>query len=218
MPRRPLLRTHIFPYHVVNRVNNKEWFHLPLEQSWKILTDECYAISLIGGVQIHSFVMMSNHYHMMLSTPELGLDEVMQSFGCSITRTHNLKSGRSGHLFSGRYRWSVIQSSLYFAHALKYVYRNPVKAGLCNRVEDYRFSTLYGLTGRSFLPVPVDYPSDASFRRFIPEDSVEFLEWLNTPYKSEDSENIKKALRRKIFELPRNRLTREPSHLEFEVA
>lgn len=215
MPRRNLIRNPVYPYHVVNRANNKEWFQLPAPETWKILADECYGVSIVCGARIHAFVMMSNHFHMIVSSPELDLGEIMQHYGSSVTRAYNRKSGRNGHLFGGRYRWSLIDSPIYYAHALKYVYRNPVKAGLCDRVEDYSFSSLHGLCGKSYLPFPVSpLARETRHSGRIPDEMDSLLSWLNTPYRAEDSECIRRALRRKVFTFPVDRKTRIPSHLE----
>jgi REP element-mobilizing transposase RayT len=218
MPRKNLIRSEFFPYHVVNQVNNREWFRLPPSEMWEILSDNCFEISLICGARIHGFVMMSNHFHMIVSSPVCDLGVIMKQFSSFVTRTYNLKSGRIGHLFKGRYRWSLIDSPLYYAHALKYVYRNPVKAGLCNQVEEYPFSTLHGILGRNRLPFPVNTIASEQFPlNLVPEQTDELLRWLNTPFRNEESEIIRKAFRRKIFQIPRRRNVRKLSPLESEL-
>lgn len=215
MSKKHLIRTSRLPYHVVNQVNNREWFQLELQSVWKIFANELYAISLICGAKIHSFVLMSNHYHLMVSTPQMDLGKVMEYFSRSVTKTYNSKSGRRGHLFNGRYRWSLIDTPLYYAHALKYVYRNPVEAGMCERVEDHPYSSLHGLTGQSPLLFPaLTEAIEVYGGSYVPEDWERMMSWLNERYEDEDSEVIRKALRRKKFELPKVRSSREPSRLE----
>ena len=157
---------------------------------------------------------MGNHLHLLISTPGWGLDKVMAEFGSGVTRTFNLISGRSGHLFGGRYRWSIIQSPLYYACAFKYVYRNPVRAGIVERVESHEFSTLHGLLGKAHLPFPIHFCElDRKGFSYIPEDLIEMLEWLNKPFKKEEQEAIGKGLRRKVFKLPIDRSLRAPIEL-----
>lgn len=202
MPRRTLIRSATHPYHVVNQVNNREWFHLPKTEVWEILNHKCLNITQSCGAQIHALVMMSNHYHMILSCPQSDLGEVMWEFGRSVVRTYNNSSGRKGHLFIGRYKWSLVCTANYYSCALKYVFRNPVRAGICENVEDYPFSSLLDVS-QCGLGFPIASPSERLLRD-LPKDPQTFLRWLNTPFQSEDSERIRKGLRRRIFKLPRD--------------
>ena len=208
MPRQNLIRSQQFPYHVVNRVNNREWFPLGLDRVWESFLEESYAITIGHGALIHSLVLMSNHFHLKISTPESDLGIVMRDFSRSITRTLNLKSGRSGHIFAGRYRWSLIQTPDYYSAAYKYVYRNPVKAGICEKVEDYPYSTINVVTGARKTPLPLTHPLDGAGDILIPEDPIQLLSWLNRPYSAETDRSIALGIRRKNFQFARDPKTR----------
>jgi putative transposase len=203
MPRKALIRSKRFPYHVFNRVNNREWFPLNMNLVWRLFSEECFRITSLTDAQIHSFVLMSNHYHMLISTPGPDLGLIMQEFGRSVTKTFNLETGRSGHLFGGRYKWTLVDNPIYYSHVYKYVYRNPVRAELVGQVEDYQFSTLNGLLGQSHLPFPLYVPGDGAGCGLIPETAADQLLWLNKPFKKEHEEAIRLGLRRLQFELPR---------------
>jgi putative transposase len=155
---------------------------------------------------------MSNHFHQLLSTPATPIDEVMRELLSACTRIIHVRTGRSGHLFGRRYYWSLIKDPLYYAHALKYVYRNPVKAGLSERVEEYPFSTFPGLVGSVRLPVAI-HAAPAGLDSLVP-DSYDALEkWLNRAHRAEEAAAIHLALRRKEFKLPVNRNTRKVFNL-----
>lgn len=213
MSRKPLQRSESLPYHVTARANNREIFPLALPKLWEIMRSEGLIISILYGAEIHALVLMPNHFHMLLTVPEQDLGIVMNSFICSITRLSNLHSGRSGHLFGGPYYRALIQSTRYFGHALKYVYRNPVRAKLCERVENYPYSSLHGLLGFSHLPFPIYFTRKGLELGlpFIQPDQQ--LSWLNTPFSSEAEALIRKGLRRQIFETVVDRKTRMPSKL-----
>lgn len=130
MPRSKLVRTDDLPYHIVARCNNREPFPCPLDRAWKAFCELLYEFSVQGRLRVHAFVLMPNHFHLIASTPDADLDRVMMDFMRTITRTIQFISGRTGHIFGGPYRQSLIDSTRYFAHAFKYVYRNPVKGGL----------------------------------------------------------------------------------------
>jgi REP element-mobilizing transposase RayT len=169
---------------------------------WKITTDELYRISVFYGAKIHAFVMMSNHTHLLISTPEADLGKCMEEFGKRVTAAINSRSGRSGHVFGGRYKWSLVQSPIYYAYALKYIYRNPVRAGMVQAVEDYPFSTLHGLLGRSRLPFPIHYPIGDQDIGFYPHGFDELVEWLNQPFQNELLLALDTGMRRKVLTLP----------------
>lgn len=210
MPRKILVRSNQLPYHVTARVNNREAFHVSLPQMWNIIGNECLNLQLVYGVEFHSVVMMPNHFHMLLTVPEHDLGQVMNVFMSYVTRSSHLISGRSGRLFGSRYYWSLINSSRYFGHAYKYVYRNPVKGRLCDRVEEYPFSTLQGMLGETHLQFPLCFTKVAMELAFPSEDTFEQLDWLNRPFSKEVEALIQKGLRRKYFDTIMDRKTRRP--------
>ncbi len=200
MPRKNLVRSDSLPYHVTARANNREAFFLDLPRLWELLGTQCLFLNTVYKVEFHAVVLMPNHIHMILTVPEFDLGLVMNDFMRSISRRSNLKTGRTGHVFGGPYFWSLVQSSRYFSHVLKYVYRNPVRANLCEKVEDYPYSTLRGLVGAAHLPVPIHY-TRSELELFLPAfEGQQQLLWLNTPFSTEVEEQIKKGLRRKLFE------------------
>ncbi|MGZ3688691.1 MAG: transposase [Bdellovibrionota bacterium] len=216
MARKYLVRSTLFPYHVTLRTNDRVWFQSSMDIVWNIFSSHCFEITMLFKAEIHAFVLMSNHLHLILSTPQEDLGKIMAHFSGSGTRTLNSVSGHSGHVFGGRYKWSLIDSSLYFGHALKYVYRNPVKAGICEKVEDYPYSSLHGLLGRAPLPFPIYYPSAGYWRR-IPPTTEEMLGWLNKQHLPEHDLAIGVALRKNKFELPKIGFDRKASPLETEL-
>jgi len=211
MPRKPLIRNNLLPYHVTARANNREAFVLSMDQNWEIVGRESLFVSLIYAVEFQALVLMPNHLHIILTVPQHDLGIVMNMFMKSVSRTMNLRSGRSGHVFGASYHWSLINSSRYFGHALKYVYRNPRRAKLCDRVEDYPFSTLHGLLGRSHLPFPIHFTRTAMELGLPATECGHQLDWLNTPFPVEAEHLIQKGLRRKFFQAVVDRKTRQPS-------
>jgi REP element-mobilizing transposase RayT len=203
VPRKPLIYSDQFPYHLTARSNNKEWFYIEMEEAWKVFEVQANILSILFDVQIHSFVLMTNHFHMILTTPQKNIGSAMKYFMRETARQINQISGRINHVFGNRYHWTLIKHPLHYAHTLKYVYRNPIRAGLCTRVEDYPFSSLRGLFGQSHLPFFIK-PSGTSISSLVPDIESQLLKWLNTDYRVEHYDAIHKALRRFVFELPRN--------------
>lgn len=85
-----------------------------------------------AGWKIHSYVLMDNHYHLLLETPEANLSVGMQWMQATYTIRHNARHRVRGHLFQGRYKAMLVDgdSDGYFLTASDYIYLNPVRAGL----------------------------------------------------------------------------------------
>ncbi len=208
MPRKKFQASIEFPYHVTARCLNKEWFALPMHDVWSIFSNYLFFIHHAFGIRIHNFVLMNNHFHMILLTPEANLDVAMNYFMRETSRVISKRSGRINQVFGGPYYWSLIKSPNYFLHAYKYVYRNPVESGLAGCVESYNYSTLNSLLGQNHSIIPLE--CDETLFPF--EDSQ--LKWLNTPYNSEQVRlDIKNALRKREFHFPKDKRG-NPHYLE----
>ncbi len=213
MPRKTLNRSDFYPYHVTARSNNREPFPLDISQIWQIICNEAFAIHIKFEVEIHAFVLMPNHFHLLLTVPTMDLGQVMNVFMRNITKDIHLESGNTGRVFGGPYHWSLINSSQYYYHALKYVYRNPVRAGLCEKVEDYSYSTFSGAIGNNILHFPLVFTRASMESRFPGSEPSSWVEWLNRPFLSESEKWIRMGLKRAVFLPPLNHGTRKPQQI-----
>jgi REP element-mobilizing transposase RayT len=204
MPRKKYFPTDQFPYHVTARSHNQEWFDLPMIEVWDIFSRYLYFITLAYGVRIHSFVLMNNHFHLLVSTPNANLSEAMNYLLREASKAINRETGNINQVFGGPYHWTLIKNRLHYQHAYKYVYRNPVEARICRRVEKYPYSSLRGIMGFDRLPFP------AFDNMNLITDPGRQLSWLNEPFPtSEFLDEIRQALRSREFELPSDRGDRE---------
>lgn len=199
MPRPHLIRTDEFPYHVTARTNNKEWFYVTIRECWDIFSEHLKKISSKYEAKIISFVLMSNHFHMLLRTPNLNLDDIMRDLLRDVSKEVGLRSNRINHLFGGKYHRCLINSDIYFAHAYKYLLRNPVEAKIVQKVEDYEFSTLRKFVKNgslSFTCVDLEeFPNE-----YIPVETCERIDWLNEPYLKGHKNLVRNALRKNTFQ------------------
>jgi putative transposase len=191
MPRKPLIRNSIYPYHVTSRSNNKEWFDLPLSQVWNICLNSLKHANSRHPVDIISFVLMSNHYHLLIKTPDENLDLFMYELNKMISLSMRVKTKRINKIFGGRYKWCMIQSNRYFANCYRYVYQNPMRANLVDRCEEYPYSTL------SYK----HYKKKFSVQLF---DKLGFADeykmgWINQRIQENEKEAIQKGLYRTVL-------------------
>ena len=198
MPRKKLILHDSYPYHVVNRSNNKEFFYLPVSDLWPIFIEIFYKAQGLYGVSFHAFVLMTNHYHLILGTPNANLSEIMTYIQREVARLANKKANRINHFFGGRYKWSLIHKEQYYWNAIKYIYRNPVESGLCECVGDYAYSSLNSLETKNLW--------ELSKTIFKSEDELQiYTNWFNLNFKNEQRIAIRSALRRREFSLPKNK-------------
>ena len=94
------------------------------------------------GTKVHGFMLMENHYHLLV-TPDhkTALARTVKHFGQCYVQYYNRKYGRTGTLWDGRYRDPIVADERYFFTCLRYIERNPVKAGIVINPEEYRWSS-----------------------------------------------------------------------------
>lgn len=175
---------------------NRSWFKIPLDDVWGIMQNHLFALHHFFGAQIHLFVLMPNHFHMIIHWLENNMAEGMHYFMGQTSRTLSRQSGRINQTYGARYHSSRIDKLHYYYLAYKYVYRNPVKAGLSHQVQDYPYSTLPGLIGERKIHIPLQDDE------LLFSDVEGTMKWLNTAPKKEDQLAVKNALRRRVFHLP----------------
>ena len=198
MPRKKYYACSEFPYHVTARSNNRDWFALPQEEMWEIFGEHLYFAKHAFNLQILNFVLMDNHYHMLLRTPEANLAAAMNFFQSNVSREIGRRAGRINRIFGGPYHWSHIRTYNYYMNAYKYVYRNPVEPRLSHHVETYPYSTLNGLLGFRHLIIPVE--EDLT----LFSDVKGILRWMNEGFPSTELRDaIGRAFRRTEFKLPK---------------
>lgn len=90
---------------------------------------------------LHCYVLMSNHYHLVIETPGGNLSRAMHHINGSYTTYINIKRKRCGHLFQGRYKAIVVDQDSYLLELSRYVHLNPVRVGLVEKPEDYPYSS-----------------------------------------------------------------------------
>ena len=141
MARLPRLTLPGYPHHIIQRGNNRQAI-------FKTTDDYQFLLRLLEDnaqkflVDIHAYVLMTNHFH-LLATPQTdaGLPQMMQAVGRSYVRYFNDLQARSGTLWEGRYRSTLIQTDRYLLACMAYIDLNPVRAGLTAEARDYPWSS-----------------------------------------------------------------------------
>tara|TARA_Y100000031_G_C8134837_1_gene344718 strand:+ start:113 stop:838 length:726 start_codon:yes stop_codon:yes gene_type:complete len=141
MARRKTILTNEHPYHVVARNNNAEDYHAPLSYCYGIYTNLLYKGIERWNIEVHAFVLMSNHFHLMVSTPDANISDFLRHFMTQSSKAIAKYSHRTNHMYGASNYKSLITHPIYYSNCLKYILRNPVKAGVCSKAEAYHWSS-----------------------------------------------------------------------------
>ncbi len=141
MPRRARMYLPHLPYHVVQRGNNREVCFIEPEnyQYYLLLWQE---LAAKHDLVVHAYCLMTNHVHFLV-TPhrEASVSHTMKVVGSRYAQYINKKYRRTGTLWEGRHRASLVQSDRYLLTCMRYIELNPVRAGMVVRPEEYRWSS-----------------------------------------------------------------------------
>lgn len=136
---------------------------------------------------------MKNHFHLLLQTPNSNLSEFMKLFMKRTSDDIRAITGSLNHLYGTRYYPSLIQTDSYQRLVFKYVFQNPLRAGVSKNVLDYPYSSLRGLFGLQHCMIPsVDELA-------LLENPNQALGWLNDELSREKSDQISQGLRVQTF-------------------
>ncbi|MCP4450846.1 MAG: addiction module toxin RelE, partial [Planctomycetes bacterium] len=93
------------------------------------------------NVMIHTYCLMTNHYHLILETPEANLSRAVQWLNVSYATYYNRRHQVSGHLFQGRFKGIVVEADAYLDSLSRYIHLNPVRANLASDPWEYEWSS-----------------------------------------------------------------------------
>lgn len=127
-------------YHVIARGNNKEYiFKESIDKGYFIKLLKEYDLAM--GYTIYGYVLMDNHYHIIIQTLDKKLQAIMHQINNKYSKYFNYKYERVGHVYQGRYKAVLIQDERYLIQVLRYIHQNPLRAGLCRKVQEYKWSS-----------------------------------------------------------------------------
>lgn len=183
MPRKPRFFVSGIANHIIQRGNNKEIIFVEEEDYVKYQTILNEAASK-HGVKIHAYVLMTNHIH-LLATAETtnGISLMMQQTGRFYVPYINHKYNRTGTLWEGRFKSSLVDDELYVLACMRYIEMNPVRAHMVKAPQDYKWSSFNSNVRGTYDPLiseHVSYEGLAKIRKKQQETYRDlFLEHLD---------------------------------------
>lgn len=135
-------------YHVMNRGRRREKIfssHNDYEAFIKVLQETSEAWNL----KISAYCLMSNHYHLLVHTPEGNISRCMRHINGVYTQRFNRYHKKDGQLFRGRYRAVLVNADNHLLEVLRYIHRNPLRAGMVSNLKDFAWSSHHGYISRA---------------------------------------------------------------------
>src|SRR5271155_3314972 len=143
MPRRLRIEFEGAIYHIMARGNARQKIVHDDEDRQRLIDDLARTVAR-SDWQLLSFVVLSNHLHLLLKTPRPNLARGMQAFLSAYALYAARRRRRAGHVFQGRYRAEMIEDESYYWTVSRYIHLNPVRAGLVQRPEQWAWSSYPG--------------------------------------------------------------------------
>jgi putative transposase len=138
-------------YHVTSRGDRKE-------DIYENDADRHGFIATLGDVcetfnwTCHAYCLMSNHYHLLIETPDANLSRGMRQLNGVYTQQFNRLHGRGGHVFQGRYKAILVDKKSYLLELTRYIVLNPVRAGIVQRAREWPWSSYRATAGQENKP------------------------------------------------------------------
>lgn len=143
MPRRARQLSESGIYHLMLRGINRQAIFLDEEDHLRFLHD-LDATRRLSDCRVLAYCLMTNHVHLVLRTGAETIGQVVKRLGVRYAWWYNLKYERVGHVFQDRFRSRPVDDDGYLMTLLRYVWNNPVQAGMVKRPDQYRWSSLSG--------------------------------------------------------------------------
>lgn len=140
MPRTARTRGPFCTYHVVERGNNRNRIFLNDSDRWRMLETLAKAKAKYNFL-IYAYCLMDNHIHLLVGDNGNDISKLMQSINVSYALYFNRVHNRAGHLFQDRFRSELVEDDRYLLEVSRYIHNNPVRAGIVQKPEQYRWSS-----------------------------------------------------------------------------
>lgn len=150
-------------YHVTSRGDRRETIFEDNEDRRMFLGTLAEVVKRFNWL-CHAYCLMTNHYHLVVETPEANLSKGMRQLNGVYTQASNRRHRRTGHLLQGRFKGILVDKDSYLLELARYVVLNPVRAGMVKRPQDHPWSSHRAMVGQA--PTPAWLATDALLTQF----------------------------------------------------
>ena len=155
MARPPRIQFQNAFYHVIVRGNQQQALFQATPTEWLTLNFLSRYKKKCGFI-LYAYVLMNNHIHLLVETPEAPISKIMQMLNFTYAQYFNRKYGKVGHLFQGRYKSFLCDRDQYLLSLVRYIHLNPVRAKIAKEPYVYKWSSHGEYMGKNGGMVDVD--------------------------------------------------------------
>ncbi|WP_202906790.1 transposase [Abyssisolibacter fermentans] len=214
MPRKARIKSSTGIYHIMLRgINRKNIFKDDEDRAFFLKTIKvCKEIS---EFDIYGYCLMGNHVHLLIKENKEKIDHIFKRVGARYVYWYNRKYERIGHLFQDRFKSEPVENDTYLMVVIRYIMQNPIKVGLCSKLEEYKWSSYNdyiqgnGITDTKYI-----------FQILSPKEEEQkavFIKYINTRNKDkclEIEEKVNKLIDEKIIKMIRGKFEVEPFEIK----
>jgi len=198
MPRKPRFNLPGIPQHVIQRGNNREPCFFT-KANYQRYLDDLNQSAIRFSCQLHAYVLMTNHVHLLVSSTETyGISQMMQALGrryvCYINRRHN----RTGTLWEGRFKASLVDSENYLLTCMRYIEMNAVRAKMVDHPAEYRWSSYAANAQGQQDPIVTLHPSYLALGSSADKRQMAYRELFRRPLENPQLHEIRQTLNNEL--------------------
>jgi len=183
-------------YHVTSRGDRREAIYEDDEDRGTFLKTLAEVVERFNWL-CHAYCLMTNHYHLVVETPDANLSKGMRQLNGVFTQATNRRHSRAGHLFQGRFKGILVDKNDYLLELTRYVVLNPVRGGMVEHPSDWLWSSYRAMVGEA--PVPKWLAVDGLLAQFDSRRTEARRRYRDFVTEGLDMGNIWSGLRQQIY-------------------
>ncbi len=135
-------------HHVMNRARREQKLFRDKED-YICFYDLLHETSEMFNIKISAYCLMPTHYHLLVQTPEMNLARCMRHLNGVYTQRYNIRHKCDGTLFRGRYKSILVEEDSYLLQLVRYIHRNPLRAGIVEKLDQFQWSSHKGYVSKA---------------------------------------------------------------------
>jgi len=193
MARMPRLFVPGCPQHIIQRGNNRQVCFFT-DKDYPVYLNKLKEVARLNRVAIHAFVLMTNHVHLLVSTDtQQAISNCMQQLGRYYVRYVNSNYNRTGTLWEGRFKSTIVDSNRYMLKLYQYIENNPVRAGIVETPDRYPWSSYHHNAGNKNISLVTPHPLYLALGDSEVTRKHAYMSLFNTDLDEADLTNIRNA-------------------------
>ena len=158
-------------YHIMNRGRRSESIILQ-KHDYLMFLGLLKQSTELWNIKIAAYCLMTNHYHLLIQTPDANISRVMRHINSIYTQQFNKAHGYDGSIFRGRYKSVLVCADSHLLELVRYIHRNPLRAAMVKKMGDYRWSSYRGYLSYSKTWVTTQSTSSSALQAFPYSDAI----------------------------------------------